>query len=328
MKLNLKQKKILELVSINCRFSNKDVAKAVRLSEDAVEYQIDKLVNKEKLANFNVQFHYLMLGYDSYHMWVKLEDPEKVDYDALKDMKELVSINSSFGRFDLQLIVLSKTKKELNEIIKKIKKFVAVRNYKLAKFLDLYKRFSNILPPFSVHSPIPKNKKNFVYELSGRTYAKPLEGDIKIDAVDRKIIKELIKNPRASFQEISRKTRLNHETIRYRIRNYVKKRFITNFGLLHDFGKYGLYTAYFLFELKGVDKKRFSSYLEDNENVFYSAELDGEYNCIVYVVSSDPKEMGAQFRGILGILGKSVKKSELLILEKVHKYIQFPEKEL
>ena len=48
MTLKLKQKRILELLSINCRFSNKDIGKAIGLSEDAVDYQINKLINEDK----------------------------------------------------------------------------------------------------------------------------------------------------------------------------------------------------------------------------------------------------------------------------------------
>lgn len=66
----LRQKQLLELLSINCRFSNKDMAKSLHCSEDAVEYQIKKLIEEKKLANFSVQFDYNLLGYTHYHLLV------------------------------------------------------------------------------------------------------------------------------------------------------------------------------------------------------------------------------------------------------------------
>ena len=84
MKLNLKQKKILKLLSINCRFTNKDIAKSIGISEDAVAYQINKLINKEKLAKFNIQFFYPSLGYKDYHIWLRLKKEENIE--KLKDM--------------------------------------------------------------------------------------------------------------------------------------------------------------------------------------------------------------------------------------------------
>ena len=328
MELNIKQKRLLELLSINCRFSNKDIGKTIGLSEDSVEYQIDKLINKEKLAKFNVQFYYLSLGYKQYHLWIKL-DNKPVNYQKLSKIKGITSINSNFGKFDLQLILVAKSEKKLKELIKEIKKTISIKRHFLSEFKGAYKKFTNILPPLTINTKIPKNKKNFVYELNERVYAKP-EKDfkIKIDNIDKKIIKELLKSPRASYQEISKNTGLNHETIRYRIRNYVKTRFINNFGLLHDFKKYNLYTTYFLFKLKRFNEKKLKDFLSRNQNVFYAARLDGEYNCIIYIVASDPHEIGEQYNKIIENLGNSIIESDLLFLDKVHKYIQFPEEEL
>jgi len=102
MKLNLKQKKILKLLSINCRFTNKDIAKSVGLSEDAVRYQIDKLIKEEKMGFFNTQFVHLNLGYSSYHHWIRL--PKKVSIDKIKEIPNVNSVNSSFGKFDYQIL--------------------------------------------------------------------------------------------------------------------------------------------------------------------------------------------------------------------------------
>jgi len=325
MELSLTQKKILELLSINCRFSNKDIGKTISISEDAVQYQINKLINQEKLARFLIQFDYGLLGYSHYHIWVKLRKTD-VDLQQLTNIKEIVSINSSYGKYDLQIIAVVKNAKELDQTIQKIETALSIQDMATSQFNSFYKPFTNIIPPISVHAKIPKNKKKRTYELSGRLYAEANEGDtIKIDDIDKKIIKELLKNPRMTFKEISQKTKINHETIRYRINCYVQHRFIKNFGLLHDFEKYDLYTTYFLLKLKNVDEPKFKEYLRQNENIFYSAKLTGAYNCIIYMVSSNPKELGEQFRELSSILQESIMAIDLLFLEKIQKYIQFPE---
>jgi Lrp/AsnC family leucine-responsive transcriptional regulator len=325
MQLSLTQKKILELLSINCRFSNKDLGKAINISEDAVQYQINKLINKEKLARFIIQFDYHMLGYSQYHMWIKLRKPD-VDMRPLMNMKELISINSSYGKYDLQIIALVKDTKELNLTLQKIETELPIQDMATSQFNSFYKPFTNIIPPISVYAKIPKNRKKRTYELSGRLYAEAEEGEaIKIDDIDKRIITELLKNPRITFKELSQKTKINHETIRYRINNYVKHRFIKNFGLLHDFERYGLYTTYFLLKLKNIDEPKFKEYLRQNENIFYSAKLTGTYNCIIYIVSSNPKQLGEQFRELSKILQESTIAMDLLFLEKLYRYVQFPE---
>src|SRR3989344_2560256 len=116
MDLNLRQKQLLELLSINCRFSNKDIAKSLHCSEDAVEYQIQKLIIEEKLASFLVQFDYSLLGYTHYHLLIRVKDLQ-IKYDLLNKIDEIISINSSYGKYDLQLIVLVKQKEELEKVL-------------------------------------------------------------------------------------------------------------------------------------------------------------------------------------------------------------------
>ena len=324
MKLNIRQKKILKLISINCRFTNKDIAKSVGISEDAVAYQIDKLINKEKLATFNVQFFYPMLGYDSYHVWLRLKNE---DIEKLVGIKQIHSINKSQGKFDVQLLIFAKSFRDFSKVLKEIKKSVSIQEIKYAKAYEVKKSFSNIIPSIDISVKIPENNRKFEYQLNDLQY--PL-GDfskrIKLNNVDKRIISQLIKRPRSSFQELTQVTGVNHETIRYRIRNYVKERLITNFGLIHDFQKYGLFVNYFLIKSneKKLNEKEFIKYLNSRTNIFYCPKLDGDYNYIVYVVSENPSELGEINNEIRKSLGESIMELDLIFMGKILKYEQFP----
>ena len=324
MKLNLRQKKILKLLSINCRFTNKDIAKSVGISEDAVAYQINKLINKEKLAKFNVQFFHPMLGYESYHVWLRLKDEE---IEKLIDNKQIHSINKSQGKFDIQLLIFAKSKRNFTKVLNKIKKTVSIQEMKYAKAYEVKKSFSNIIPPIDVGVKIPENNRKFEYILKDFRY--PL-GDfskrIKLDNVDKKIISQLIKKPRSSFQELSQITKINHETIRYRLRNYVYGKLITNFGLIHDFQRYGLFVNYFLIKSdeKKLNEVEFIKYLNSKINIFYCPKLEGDYDYIVYVVSENPSELGEINNQIRRSLGESIKELDLVFMGKILKYEQFP----
>ena len=325
MKLNVRQKRILELLSINSRFTNKDIGKTIGLSEDAIDYQIKKLIKEEKFAEFSIQFDYRFLGYSHYHIFIRLNNLD-FDISKLSEVKSITSINSSYGKFDLQLIVIAKDKSELDSSLKKIESILSIQNISIAEFDLFYKRFTNIISPISLHTKIPTNKKNRVYDLNERFHADARDIiEIKLDDIDKKIIKELVKNLRIKFSDLSIKTKLNHETIRYRINGYIKRKFIKNFGLLHNFRKYGLYSNYLLLKLRNIDIKKFEDYLQKNENIFYSAKLIGEYNCIVYITSKDPDEFGKKLKEIRNLLRDSIIDVDLLHLEKIYKYVQFPE---
>lgn len=327
MELNLRQKQLLKLLSINCRFSNKDIAKSLRCSEDAVEYQIKKLIDEEKLASFSVQFDYNLLGYTHYHLLIRVKDVN-INYDSLFKVKEIISINSSYGKYDLQLIALVKNKDELERIIKEIKGVLDIQEMVIAEFHSYIKRFTNILPPIDVDIKTPANRKNKIYVLNTKEYSISQDRSIiKLDEIDKRIIKEIIKNPRIKFSDISNKTNLNQETIRYRVNGYVQRRFTMNFGLLHDFQKYGLYTTQLLLNLKDVSKE-LKEFLHKNPHIFYSARLIGAYSAVIYIVSKDPLELGDKLKEIRIILGDDLLSMDLINMEKIHKYIQFPMQEI
>ena len=323
MKLNLRQKRILELLAINSRFTNKDIAKSVHTSEDTVEYQIDKLINKEELGNFFVQFDYTQLGYGNHHVLIRLEDKE-IDFKKFNKIKEIISVNTSYGKYDLQLVLTIKNDEELNKTITKIKKIINIKELEVCVFQNYYKKITNLIPEINLHSKIPKNQKNFIYKKVNRQYGSDLKSKFKIDETDKKIIKALIVSPIGSYQELSKNSGINHETIRYRMKKYVESNFIMNFGLVLNFKRFGYYTNYFLFELKNPDKQKIGKVLQKEEHIFYCAELEGKYNMICYVLSKNPHELGEIFDRVLGELNDYIIESDLLFFDELKKYVQFP----
>src|SRR3989344_8184039 len=217
MELKARQKQLLNLLSINCRFSNKDMAKSIHCSEDAVDYQIKKLIETEKLASFSIQFDYNLLGYTHYHLLIRVKDLN-INYSILSKIKEVICINSSYGKYDLQLIVLVKHKGELEKVLVEIRNILTIEDIIIAEFHSYIKRFTNVIPPIEVNAKVPTNRKNKVYALNTKEYAYAEDRSLVIlDATDKKIIKVLIQQPRIKFSELSEKTGINQETIRYRI---------------------------------------------------------------------------------------------------------------
>jgi len=327
MELTIRQKQLLEILSINCRFSNKDIAKSLRCSEDAVEYQIKKLIEEDKLAKFSIQFDYSLLGYTHYHMLLRVKDLN-IDYNSLSKIPEIISINSSYGKYDLQLIILVKSKEELEKVRKEVQDIVDIQEIAMAEFHSFIKKFTNVIPPINVDAKIPQNRKNKIYTLNKKEYYFSEDRSlIKLDNIDKKIISELIKNPRIKFSDISEKTGLNQETIRYRVNGYAERGFVTNFGLLHNFQEYGLYTTQLLLNLKEVSKE-LKDFLKKNEHIFYAPHLIGSYNGVIYIVSRNPLELAEKLKEIRSILKKDLIDMDLLHMEKIYKYLQFPMKEL
>jgi len=327
MDLSITQKKILKLLAINCRFSNQDIAKATNVSPDTVSYQIKNLIGKQELGNFLVQFDYRMIGFDHFHYLVRVNNPKKINYEKLKSLPFITFINTCYGRYDFQCIIVSKSESNLKDHIKQIENTLnnEVRDFLLLKFSSQYK-FTHSLPIYNVPVAIPKNKKKIVYKLNkeiftiSRDYTK-----IKLDNLDIQIIKQLIENPRIHFLEISEKLNKPHETIRYRISNLIGKKFIYSFGLAPDYLKLGYFTNFIFLKLTNLNESEFSSFLNKNPHVFYAAGLLGQYDGILYMLSETPEKFNSHFTNLKKFLGDSIIDLEVLHFDKILKNIQFPE---
>ena len=326
MHLTLTQKKLLKLLSINCRFTNKDIAKALRVSVDTVKYQIQNLIQTNQLGFFNTQFVHVNIGYDSYHHWVRL--PATISVEMLLEIPHVNSINSSYGIYNFQILSYAKNKKQLRETMQKIRDLNPLR-YTHAKLVAIYKSHSNVIPPINVSVTVPTNKKKFEYKLSDITYAKP-DFALRLDLTrtDRQIITVLLREPRASFMQISSETGINHETVRYRIRRFVESGFINNFGLIHDYKRYGLYNTYIVFKKCNLDENAFQRLISTIDTIYYSPKLDGDYDGIIYLLTQDPYELGKSYDLLLKLFLDGGVEFDILFWNDVHKYVQFPEIEL
>ena len=275
MELNITQKKILYLLSINSRFTNKDIGNSVGISPDAVQYQIKNLVEKRKLGRFIVVFDYRLVGFDHYHYLVRFKDISKFRIEELKKQPFITFINSGYGKYDLQCIVVARNEKEIEKNIKKIEELLNenIQDFMLLKFSSHYK-YTNLLPELNMNVKIPKKQKNTIYRLNKPFFTEPEDyKQINLDKLDYKIINELVKDPQVTYLRLAKVLNTSHETIRYRIANYVKKGFILTLSFIPNFRKHGYFIAYTFLKLKGYNEVAFMEFVRLNKHVLYSAIL-------------------------------------------------------
>ena len=69
--------------------------------------------------------------------------------------------------------------------------------------------FIAFVKSFRMTDKLPKNKKNPLYELNSKEFIQSKNRDIvKLDYIDKKIIRELIIDPRIKFTDLSEKHKL------------------------------------------------------------------------------------------------------------------------
>lgn len=117
---------------------------------------------------------------------------------------------------------------------------------------------------------------------------------IKLDNKDKEILKLLNQDSRISLSEISRKTRIPIDTIRYRIEKLEKEK-VFEYAIVMNPNKIGypIYDALYinLVNLTKEKEDELAKYTKEHKNFAYSAKTIGKYDFIAGIVAKDMKEL-------------------------------------
>src|SRR3989344_5915059 len=89
VKLDLKDKKILSLLSQNARVNSSTIAKEVVLSRDTVAYRLDNYQKKGLIQGYRTVVDISLFGYDAYHIFLQLNKPtEEIEKKLIQKFQE------------------------------------------------------------------------------------------------------------------------------------------------------------------------------------------------------------------------------------------------
>jgi Lrp/AsnC family leucine-responsive transcriptional regulator len=126
VKLDSKDKKIIEQLQKNSRQTIKEIAEATKLPRDVVVYRIKKLEQNKVIRSHHTMLNPKKLGYSLYvyAMFscynIKPEEETKfVDY--LKSHKQIIYVAKNSGKYDFTIGVCAKDYMDFDEIIRGIR---------------------------------------------------------------------------------------------------------------------------------------------------------------------------------------------------------------
>jgi DNA-binding Lrp family transcriptional regulator len=242
--LTLTQKKLLKLLSINAKYQTKHLSTVLNLSEKTVESEIERL-EKERYFEFTTYFDYRKIGYRVFHFFISTKNPKKVLETNFNNIHDIISCNSCFGKYDYQIVILAKSNEKAQEIFESIN--LDISNFTVLETYSNLIDMTSLNPIIDVEVKLPENNKIHSYKLNDEVINTEKEGkEYVLEDNDKKLIKILLKNPRAKFSQISKESGINHETIRYRIKKMIEEKFLINFGVIHNPHKYGIFSTHLL----------------------------------------------------------------------------------
>ena len=112
----------------------------------------------------------------------------------------------------------------------------------------------------------------------------------RLDTLDKRLIRELDRNCRQSFNALSRTLKVPAETLRYRLNSLLEQKIIYSFFTVIDAGKLNCSIHKVLIKLRNVDEVKYEKivrYLVNNGKVNWVARMDGLYDlCFTIWVSN------------------------------------------
>ncbi len=233
-KLDLKDRKILYELDINCRQSNTQIGKKVGLKKDVVAYRIKKMQDEGIIKNFWTAINTFKLGYNVFRIYInfhyvntQIKNEIIQHFTNYKNAWAVVSVK---GPIDIDVVVWVKNVYEFYDFFDKT----------LEKYEDYFEKYT-----ISIYIQAVGYKKSYLLDqpdkFNRKMYETICDGTTeKIDKIDYTILNELAINARTPLIELAEKIGCSSQTANYRIKNLIKKGVIQAFRVNIDLSKLGL----------------------------------------------------------------------------------------
>jgi len=219
IKLDLKDKKILDELDLNARYFISDIAKKVQLNKEVVKYRIHNLEKKNVITEYRTLINYGKLGLNLFRVGINLIDitDETINeiQGFLKDVPSLHSLHQCDTNWDLVFTILVNDKRDFYKFYEsfkgKFKKYVETQQLSI---LTDEQVFTRSLAPSA-------KKKNAVLDYC--------QEKVSFDKTDIDILQVVAHDAKCPLIDIAKKLDLDSMTVKRRIEGMVKKGIIAGF---------------------------------------------------------------------------------------------------
>lgn len=257
--IDLKDRKILYQLDVNCRQSNSAIGKKVGLSKQVVDYRIRKLVNAGVIFRFATVIDTYKLGFTKYKIYLSLENTnttrlrEIIEY--LKNHKKTEWVATCTGKWDLIASYLAKDVYEFNEAIKELEE-------KFSYYLASRETTITLGVPHWRKEYLLNNKEPYPVVYQGGT-----AGNFTIDAIDEEILKLMVNNARMPIMEIAKRLKITPRIVHYRLKNLTKEKIILINRIFINFSQVNLIFCKAFFTFKNLTTGKYAQFFQYCNNL-------------------------------------------------------------
>ena len=312
-KLDVKDRKIIDLLLINSRASFANIAKKTKLSKESVQYRYHQLIKKNIILQTYAEIDFEKLGYQQFQILLLLDESKKQRQKELINVllndDNVTRVLSFSDRWDLQITLLAKD----------LKKFNLISERMIDPFEDIIQlRDTEAVIEAQTTSAFPDAKA-------------PLKIDKKIDKKasydhhDLKILQQLSHDARLSTYKM--KVKLSPDAIRLRIKKLQQNGIIKRFTCQLYYSTLGYQGFLFCFgsgSLSEKDEKKFFYYGKKHNNITVIKRLLGAWDLKCTIVTKQPREYHKMIKEIKQLFSHTIRTYETWNIYKEYGFTPFP----
>lgn len=305
--LDKKDVKILETFCDNARLSYNQIAKATQISKDSVRKRIDKLKQNLFILSYFPLINYPSLGLKLFHVYLRLNSLEEFDEKIIKKLtaeNKVVSITWILGKYDLEIQLLGKNKKE---VLKKVHKLIP-----LSRIKELDTLTSEELKIYSMN---PNKKENKILKINKEL--------VNLDKKDYELLELLAKDGRVRIIDLVEPLKIDESNIRYKIKRLLKEQVILGFYARTNKHRLGFNTYILLIKLNKEMKPNELEGLRKISNLFYLKKCSGKYDYMVRFHAINNKQLISTLATIRETLKNNLKNFEVFSILERRKFLPF-----
>jgi Lrp/AsnC family leucine-responsive transcriptional regulator len=324
-RLDLTNRKILYLLSMNARLSYSTLARMLKIKREVVAYRIKRLEEEGFLHGFFTLIDTTRFGYNMHMLYIKFFNiiSEAKIKEYIHSIHEVTRVKDCAGDYDMQIVFSTKTIEELDIALDKIiSKFSPnIKDYVILSMIE-----ENFLGLGMLLSEEEK-KQLKIYEKKGSSFQKEFESAkktstvVELDDKDKNILNILKLDARISIKDLSKKIGIAPIAVENRVKRLIKEKVILSMYPLFDISELGYQWWKVFFQVRNIKKEEFIEYLKTHDNISWYIKFIGRWNYQFSLFARDNAEFHKILNDIRTRFAESIISYDSLIILNQTKYV-------
>ncbi|MEK6950716.1 MAG: Lrp/AsnC family transcriptional regulator [Nanoarchaeota archaeon] len=307
LELDLLDRKILYLLSLNGRFAESTIGKALKTSKEVVHYRLKRMQQESFLHGFMTLLDHQKLGYIVHDISVSLHPSS--DFEAIVQTllahQNVTHVRQCSAPFDLQFRIMTKTTAEFVSIVDSLlnQYYMYVKDYVISTLLE--EHF------LGLHFLLEEKEIPKINERKGTSFHKEFEhqnhneerdrlhsiikpedkATLKLDDKDKQILQLLSLQARLPILKISQQMSLATTSVQNRLQALVKAGIIKQFLPQAAFSYLGYQWYLLRLRTKNLNQAKFSQYLQQQPNMVWMTKHVGKWNFQLSIFAQNNNEL-------------------------------------